>query len=154
MIHTNFLATLSTRSAPWRTSSTSSEQSGTDTITDGKLTGRRILIVEDEAMIALNLQFAVEDEGAEVVGPALTLDRALATTREDAAIDAAILDVDVGGKDVFPVAEMLVRRSVPFVFHTGHGSRRALTSDYPRSLTCLKPASPAKLIDALVRLID
>ena len=118
-----------------------------------KLDGRRILIVEDEALLALDLQFACEDEGAEVIGPAMSLDQALAKLESRPAIDGAILDVDLCGRDVYPVAAMLRDRDVPFIFHTGHGSRTRLAELFPGSVTCSKPSSPDTLIHALLLLM-
>jgi CheY-like chemotaxis protein len=119
-----------------------------------RLTGKRILIVEDEALVALDLEFAFQDEGAEVVGPALSLRDALSVLGSDASIDGAVLDVDLGGKDVFPVAELLCARGVPFVFHTGHATRASLDKPFPGVMVCTKPTLPTALIAVLLRLIN
>jgi CheY-like chemotaxis protein len=111
-----------------------------------RLLGKRILIVEDEALVALELQFAFEDEGAEVVGPAQSLMKALETATYDSDIDLALLDVDVAGENVFPVAELLRRRGVPFAFHTGHASRSELGSLFPGTTTFIKPTMAEALI--------
>jgi CheY-like chemotaxis protein len=118
-----------------------------------RLTGRRILIVEDEALLALDLQFACEDEGAQVIGPAMSLEQAQARLECGTAIDGAILDVNICGRDIYPVAAALRARGVPFVFHTGHGSHARLSEMFPGSITCAKPSSPATLIDKLLRLL-
>jgi len=117
-----------------------------------RLLGRRILIVEDEAMLAMDLEFTFEDEGAEILGPALSLDAAQKLIDSEPEIDAAVLDVDVGGHDVFPVASRLVERGVPIVFHTGHGSREELDALFPGAVTCTKPTLPAELVMQLRRL--
>jgi CheY-like chemotaxis protein len=117
----------------------------------GRLTGKRVLVVEDEALVALDLQFALEDEGAEVIGPALSLSDALDLVAREPDIDGAILDVDLAGVEVFPAAELLRSRGIPFVFHTGHGSRANLSERFPGSLTCSKPTLPSTLISALLR---
>jgi len=111
-----------------------------------RLLGKRILIVEDEALVALELQFAFEDEGAEVVGPAQSLMKALETATHDAEIDIALLDVDIAGENVFPVADLLRRRGVPFAFHTGHASRSELGALFPGTTTFIKPAMAETLI--------
>lgn len=116
-----------------------------------RLVGKRVLIVEDEALLALELQYAFEDEGAEVIGPALSLDAAL-TIAAGAAIDLAVLDVDLGGREVYPLAALLRQRGVPFVFHTGHGSPEALTAMFPGTITCPKPTRPDVLVVHLLRL--
>ncbi|MEO6092822.1 MAG: response regulator [Novosphingobium sp.] len=118
-----------------------------------KLEGRRILIVEDEPLLALDLEFSCEDEGAQVIGPAMSLDQALGRLENSPAIDGAILDVDLGGRDVYPVAAMLRARGVPFIFHTGHGSRTRLAELFPGSVTCNKPTSPDALINTLLVLM-
>ena len=114
-----------------------------------RLLGKRILIVEDEALVAMELQFAFEDEGAEVVGPAQSLMKALETATHDSDIDLALLDVDIAGENVFPVAELLRRRGVPFAFHTGHASRSELGSLFPGTATFIKPAMAETLISHL-----
>jgi len=111
-----------------------------------RLLGRHILIVEDEAMLALELQFAFEDEGAVVVGPASSLASALEIIASGEAIDAAILDVNVAGYEVFPAAHLLQARGTPFIFHTGHASRGELESLFPGALTCIKPTKSEQLI--------
>jgi CheY-like chemotaxis protein len=117
-----------------------------------RLLGKRVLVVEDEALLALDLQYAFEDAGAEVLGPALSLMQALETVAHAAAIDLAVLDVDLAGEDVYPIAEILLQRGVPFVFHTGHGSRSELTQLFPGTITLMKPTLPETLIDHLLRL--
>jgi CheY-like chemotaxis protein len=119
-----------------------------------RLTGKRVLIVEDEALVALDLELAFEDEGVEVVGPALNLRDALSHLGSGAWIDGAVLDVDLGGKDVFPVAEILRARGVPFVFHTGHATRESLDRLFPGVTVCTKPALPSALIAVLLHLIN
>ena len=94
----------------------------TDSISsDGDLNGLRILVVEDEAAISLLLEDMLLDFGCEVIGPAARLSAALeAVARET--VDLAILDVNVAGEPIYPVAEALAQRSIPFVFSTGYGS--------------------------------
>lgn len=129
--------------------------SGTKTMPAGdrdkRLLGRRVLIVEDEALVAIDLQFAFEDAGAEVLGPAMSLADALALAA-DGQIDCALLDVDIAGHDVYPVAHLLQRRGIPFIFHTGHGSRRAHGEMFPGTITCPKPTLPETLVDLLAAL--
>ncbi len=82
---------------------------------------KRILLVEDEALVAMLLEDIVVDLGCEVVGPAMHFDEAAAMI-ETEALDAAILDVNLGGRRSYPLAERLVERNVPFAFATGYGS--------------------------------
>ncbi|WP_422001708.1 response regulator [Reyranella sp.] len=81
--------------------------------------GRRILIVEDEYLLAEDLRRYLVLAGAVVVGPAPRLGRAQALIADEAQIDAAVLDVNLAGEPVFPVAEALAVRDVPFVFVSG-----------------------------------
>lgn len=119
-----------------------------------RLLGLEILIVEDEVMLAHDLAFAMEDAGAEVIGPAYTLDQARGTVAEAGfQADAAILDVDLGGRDVFPVARALVELGIPFLFHTGHGDRVHLMSMFPEAMVCMKPTLDSELIAQLQELV-
>ncbi len=83
------------------------------------LKGARVLIVEDAVLLALELETGLSDAGAKVVGPAYELEEALALL--DQPIDAAVLDANLNGRSVAPVAELLTQRKIPFVFATGYG---------------------------------
>jgi CheY-like chemotaxis protein len=94
----------------------------TDSVkSEGDLTGLRILVVEDEAAISLLLEDMLLDFGCEVIGPAARLSAALDAVAKES-LDLAILDVNVAGEPIYPVAEALAQRSIPFVFSTGYGS--------------------------------
>ena len=80
----------------------------------------RVLVVEDETLIAVMIEEAFVELGCEIVGPTGRLDRALQLANTGN-FDAAILDVNIRGGKVYPVAEMLVARGVPFVFASGYG---------------------------------
>ena len=84
------------------------------------LKGKRILVVEDEALIAVMVEDMLMEMGSDVVGPAATIEAALAMARVEA-IDAAILDVNVRGERIAPVADALMARGVPVLFATGYG---------------------------------
>ena len=86
------------------------------------LTGLRLLVVEDEALVAMALEDMLDDLGCVVVDVAGTLARGVKLAAE-LSIDGAILDINLGGEKVFPVAERLVERGVPFVFSTGYDLR-------------------------------
>ncbi len=84
------------------------------------LEGRRVLVVEDEMLVAMNLEDMLGDLGIVVVGPAMRIDAALELA-QTAVIDAAVLDINLHGGRSYPVAEVLRRRGVPFLFATGYG---------------------------------
>jgi len=88
-----------------------------------QLCGKRLLVVEDEALVALMLEELLEGFGCDVVGVAGTLSKGLALVGDESlAIDGALLDINLGGEKVFPVAERLAARGVPFIFCTGYGA--------------------------------
>jgi PAS domain S-box-containing protein len=83
------------------------------------LRGARVLIVEDAVLLAMELEIGLSDAGATVIGPAYELDEAMALL--DQPLDAAVLDANLNGHSVTPVAEALAARKVPFLFATGYG---------------------------------
>ena len=93
----------------------------TDSLTSPDLNGLRVLVVEDEAAISLLLEDMLLDFGYEVIGPAARLAAALDAVERET-VDLAILDVNVAGEPIYPVAEALAQRQIPFVFSTGYGS--------------------------------
>jgi CheY-like chemotaxis protein len=104
---------------------------------------RRILVVEDEILISMLLEDMLADLGYEVAATASRVDEALALART-AEIHAAILDVNLNGEDVFPVADVLAGRSIPFVFATGYGER-VLPAAYKERPTLQKPFEQSSL---------
>jgi two-component SAPR family response regulator len=105
--------------------------------------GRRILVVEDEMLIALMIEDVVQDSGGEIVGPVATLEKALKLAGEEE-FDAAILDVTIRGAKVYPVAELLLARGIPFVFATGYGDW-ALPEELRDKPRLMKPFTAAAL---------
>ena len=87
------------------------------------LQGLRVLVVEDETLVAMLLEDMLADHGCEVAATASRIPQALEIIdREAGALQAAILDVNLAGQPSFPIAEALAERGVPFVFATGYGS--------------------------------
>ncbi len=114
-------------------------------MTEG-LTGKRILIVEDEYFIAADLKRALAEAGAIVVGPAGTLASAQALVDDD--IDLALLDVNLDGEHSYPLANRLHERAVPFAFLTGY-DQWALPPAYRDVPRLDKPFDLAHLIRQL-----
>ena len=110
--------------------------------------GRRVLVVEDEALVAMLLETILEDMGCMAVGPAATVDEGLRMAADEA-VDAALLDVNVAGRQVFPVAQALKDRGVPFVFSTGYGEG-GLPDEWRGQPTLQKPFTEAAVRDALM----
>jgi PAS domain S-box-containing protein len=86
-----------------------------------KVVAGRVLLVEDEALVAMMMRDILLDLGLSVAGPFCTPADAIAAARDDG-VDAAILDVNIGGELIYPVADTLADRGVPFVFVTGYGA--------------------------------
>jgi CheY-like chemotaxis protein len=114
------------------------------------LDGRRILVVEDESLVAMLIETILEDMGCAVIGPASSIDEALKMVADDADIDGALLDVNVAGREVFPVADALKARAVPFVFSTGYGEG-GLPDHWRGQATIQKPFTEQTIRDALMK---
>jgi CheY-like chemotaxis protein len=109
------------------------------------LSGRRILIVEDDYLIACEMAESLADCGAEIVGPAASIAQANALIASDGdRLHGAVLDLNLSGTMVFPVADALRERDIPFVFATGYDAWNvpARYADVPQ---CQKPADPVKI---------
>ncbi|WAP70148.1 response regulator [Jiella pelagia] len=85
-----------------------------------RLSGRTVLVVEDEYFIADDITQALERLGATVVGPVATKTAAMQRLEDGSSVDLAILDINLNGQTVYPVADELARREIPFVFATGY----------------------------------
>ena len=116
------------------------------------LAGRRILVIEDESLVAMLLETVLEDLGCEVVGPESNIDDGLVVATEAEGLDAALLDVNVAGREVFPVAEALLARKIPVVFSTGYGES-GLPPHWRGRPTVQKPFTEATIRDALIQAI-
>jgi CheY-like chemotaxis protein len=110
----------------------------------------RILIVEDEMLVAMNIEDMLLGLGHEVAGLASRLAPALALAQESR-FDAAMLDVNLAGEPSFPIAELLVERGVPFLFATGYG-RAGIEERFRDRPILQKPFRAAELGAALAGL--
>jgi CheY-like chemotaxis protein len=115
------------------------------------LGGRRILVVEDEAILAWALQDMLTGYGYEVVGPAARVSQALDLIGREA-VDAAVLDVNLNGQKCYPIADALVARGVPFLFSTAYSSE-GIEKDYRHHTKLQKPFSAPDLAKALAALL-
>lgn len=112
------------------------------------LAGARLLIVEDEYTIAADLAQALQDIGAEVVGPAGSVQHALRILSEAPEIDGAVLDISLHDERVYPVADVLRQRGIPFVFVTGY-ERWVIPDAFADVPRCEKPVAISELIRIL-----
>ena len=116
------------------------------------LRGLRVLIVEDEAIIALAIEDMLEELGCEAAGPALNLGEAQCLAQQER-IDAAVLDINLAGRSSEPVARLLHKRGVPFCFSTGYES-----ADVPSGLETVpllrKPYTSERLGEVLRALLS
>jgi DNA-binding response OmpR family regulator len=113
----------------------------------------RVLVVEDEMMIAMLVEDMLRDLGHEPIGPATRLDTGIKLATSET-LDLAILDVNLGGVRSFPIAELLVNRGIPVIFATGYGAA-GLDQQFANHPVIAKPFSMealAKTMKAVVPL--
>ena len=113
----------------------------------------KVLVVEDEFIIALDVSETVRDLGYALDGPYPDKEKAFLAI-EDALPDCAILDVFTGDGEVYPLADALTKAGVPIIFHSGHVSPSEVRERYPLAWACAKPCSPDKLIDVLQEAVE
>ena len=115
----------------------------------------RILLVEDEALVAMLVEDELIEAGARVLGPAASVDEALRlldSVMADGGVDGAVLDMNLGGRSVMPVANALAQHAVPFIFMTGYGDTGG-HGPHAGVPTLQKPFTPRELIGTLGRVI-
>lgn len=110
-------------------------------------TALRVLVVEDEAMVAMLLEDMLADLGHTVVATAGRMDRAMKLAME-LSIDLAIVDVNLNGVHTYPLASILASRHVPFVFATGYGAG-GLEEEWKDTTVLQKPFQESDLADAI-----
>ena len=119
---------------------------------DRRLQGCRVLVVEDEFIIALEIQSDLEDAGATVVGPAPTLAVAMDLATH-AKLSAATLDLRLGHDSVRPVTRILADRGIPFVFYSGQPANDPVRAEWPASKAISKPAEAEEIVQAVAELV-
>lgn len=138
-------------SAPYRDDPDSSDE---PVRAGGDLNGLKILVVEDDFIVAFDMQMMLEEQGARVLGPAATLMQARALVADETP-HLAVLDVNLSGEFVFPLAEELLARGVPLVFATAYADDERLFPATARDIPRLaKPVLPSVLIGRLRKLLE
>jgi CheY-like chemotaxis protein len=112
------------------------------------LEGLKILVVEDNLLLAEVTKILLEDSGCQVVGPAGWLQRGLELA-QDETLDGAVLDINLHGEMSFPIAEALSARGVPFVFVTGYEDRSIVPLAYRSAPRLDKPVADERLIEVM-----
>jgi PAS domain S-box-containing protein len=114
--------------------------------------GKRILVVDDEPLIAMDIVANLEDVGCEIIGPAATLEKALGLI-DSVEIDAALLDANLAGSPVDVLAAALTRRNVPFAFVSGYGPE-GLPEAFRQAPLIRKPFQHQHLIEAIQKMVE
>ncbi|MBN8954189.1 HWE histidine kinase domain-containing protein [uncultured Rhizobium sp.] len=116
------------------------------------ISGKTFAIIEDEPLIAFNIASILEQEGARVAGPALSVTDALRLI-EVSELDGALLDANLRGDGVGDVAAALIRRNIPFAFVTGYG-REALPAKFASARLLTKPFTEQQLLKTAIEIVD
>jgi two-component SAPR family response regulator len=112
------------------------------------LAGLRVLVVEDEMLVSLLVEEVLEDEHCVIVGPCSRVSDALELARTET-IDLAVLDVNISGVKVYPVAESLSERGIPFLLLSGYGES-GIPANHPEWRVCGKPFRVDDLVSMLI----
>ena len=118
------------------------------TETKTMLTGRIVLLVEDEFFIAEDMACQLEAGGAEVVGPVASVDAAIELIERTERIDGAMVDLNLQGVMSWPIIDALLQRGVPCVFTTGY-DKASIPTLYAEIIRCEKPVELDKIARAL-----
>lgn len=113
----------------------------------------RILVVEDEYLLADELHLELERAGAIVIGPAAGLSEAMEVINATQGIDGAVLDANLKGEMVFPAAELLQDREIPMLFVSGYDAM-VIPERFIGTPRCEKPIGVRRIIDALVQALQ
>jgi len=116
------------------------------------LIGLRILVVEDEMIVSLLIEEVLTEQRCDVIGPFGHVADALRAAQTEV-IDFALLDVNVDGEMIYPVAEALVARNIPFLLLTGYG-RHGLPHNHQEWPVCSKPFRPGELVNTILKQLE
>lgn len=114
------------------------------------LAGRRLLIAEDEYVLAAELCTELSRAGATIIGPVGRLQQAFDIVEAEEHIDGAVLDINLKGEPVFPLADLLIKRGVPIIFATGY-DRFTFPIRFAHIATCVKPCAISTVITFMCR---
>jgi len=117
------------------------------------LTGCRVLVVEDEALVAATISEILTEAEGVPVGPAATVREARQLIKDSPSLDAALLDVNLGDGSVTPVLEALSARGIPTVIYTGGAVPEDVRQRHPDLIALSKPVLPARLIGELLKVM-
>lgn len=112
------------------------------------MTMPRVLVAEDEFIIALDLCQTVTEAGFQVEGPHSNVSSAMLAMQKRKP-DLAILDVNLDDGEAFSLAEQLMKEDVPVIFHSGHFSRKEMEARYPGAFACEKPCPPNQILETV-----
>lgn len=110
-----------------------------------------MLVVEDNPVLAYDLQDLMSSLGAETIGPALDLTTGLQLARENH-LDAALLDIDLGGEYVWPLARELKQHQVPFAFISAECSKQFLPEPFREAICLEKPAQSVEIVRTIANI--
>lgn len=119
-------------------------------MSEPSLKGRKILVVEDEYMLAEELRTALREAGAHVIGPIGSLAKAMTFLEGNPDLDGAVLDVNLGGDAVYPAADVLLARGVAVILATGY-DLSSIPERYAHVPVCDKPILLSKIARAIGR---
>ncbi|QDA36165.1 response regulator (plasmid) [Paracoccus liaowanqingii] len=111
------------------------------------MTVLKVLVVEDEMLIAMDMEDMLVEMGFKVIGPAPCLEKGTELACRET-IDLAVLDINLAGRDSFPIADILRERGIPFIFASGYGAA-GLSDDYADTTTLQKPVEFLQLRAAM-----
>ena len=117
------------------------------------LGGRRVLLVEDETLVAFLFQDVLEEQGCVVIGPAASLREALELVETNPAPDAAVMDLNLRGELSWPAIEVLAHRGVPVVITSGYGGLDP-EREAAAAAVIAKPVSSERLVEAVARAVS
>lgn len=121
--------------------------------TNMPLRGACVLIVEDDALLLMELESILQDAGAEIVACCRNVKDGL-TALEQKPLAAAILDVRIGQETIVPLARQLANRGTPFLFYTGQVENDPALVEWSDHMVLTKPARPAAIVAAVSHLLE